>query len=68
MSFYVKGGNIILDKLKVRSTTVRQVSLADDITGVSKLNDLITWCDNLMSEGKNVNESKSRLISKDPVL
>ena len=72
MSFYALGTSILLDILKVAHPVVRQVSLADDITGAGKLNDLETWWDNMISEGKKIgyygNESKSWLILKGPEL
>ena len=48
---------------------VRQVCLADDISGAGSLDNLIIWWKNLISEGKKfgylVNEKKSWLILKD---
>ena len=48
---------------------VRQVCLADDISGAGSLDDLIIWWKNVISEGKKfgylVNEKKSWLILKD---
>ena len=70
MSFflYAIGTKIILDILKGRSQAVRHVTLADDIKGVGKLNDLKTLWNNLISEGKKtgyyVDESKSGLTFK----
>ena len=65
MSFYTVGASITLDMLKVRSPAVRYVSLADDIKGAGKLNDLKTLWNNLIYEEKKtgyyVNESKSGL-------
>lgn len=72
MSFYTLGTSILLDIQKVIPPSVRQASLADDITGAGKLNDLETCWDNVISEGKNigyyVNEWKSLLIFKGPEL
>ena len=51
---------------------VKNVSLADDITGAGKLTYLKTWWEMVISEGRkygyNVNESKSWLITKNPGL
>ena len=37
MSFYALGTSILLERLKLTSSTTSQVSLADDITGAGKI-------------------------------
>ena len=69
MSFYALGIIPILDLLKDKIKTVKNVSLADDITGAGKLSDLKVWWEVLIEEGRKygyfVNESKSWLIVKE---
>ena len=52
--------------LQITSPEFRQVCLADDISGAGKLDDLIIWWKNVISEGKKfgylVNEKKSWFI------
>ena len=49
---------------------IKQVWLADDVTGAGKLRELRYWWDKVIEEGEKigyyVNESKSWLIIKDP--
>ena len=51
------------------SPEVRQVCLADDVSGAGSLDDLIKWWKSVISEGKQfgylVNETKSWFILKD---
>ena len=69
MAFYALGTSPLLKTLSMTSPSVSQVSLADDITGAGKLEDLKVWWDSLTGEGAKfgyyVNESKSWLIVKD---
>ncbi|XP_066931552.1 uncharacterized protein [Clytia hemisphaerica] len=69
MSFYALGITPIIDFLKDKVKSVKNVSLADDITGAGKLSDLKVWWETLIEEGKKygyfVNESKSWLIVKE---
>ena len=69
MAFYALGTTPLLDILKIKSTQISQVCLADDITGAGKLTNLKQWWNTVISEGKKygyfVNEGKSWLIIKD---
>ena len=68
MAFYAFGTTPVVNTLQITSPEVRQVCLADDISGAGSLGDLIIWWKNLISEGKKfgylVNEKKSWLILK----
>ena len=63
------GTTPLVNTLQITSPEVRQVCLADDISGAGSLDNLIIWWKNLISEGKKfgylVNEKKSWLILKD---
>ena len=69
MAFYALGTTPLVNTLQITSPEVRQVCLADDISGAGSLDDLIIWWKNVISEGKKfeylVNEKKSWLILKD---
>ena len=69
MGFYALGTNPILQKLKSQVKSISQVWLADDATGVGKLNPLKVWWDLIKKEGVKygyfVKPSKSWLILKD---
>ena len=69
MAFYALGTTPLVNTLQITSPEVRQVCLADDISGAGSLDDLITWWKNVISEGKKfgylVNEKKNWLILKD---
>ena len=69
MVFYALGIAPVVNTLQFKSPEVRQVCLADKISGVGSLDDLIIWWKNVISEGKKfeylVNEKKSWLILKD---
>ena len=45
MSIYALGTSILLDRLKLTSSTTSQVGLADDITSAKKILDLRIWWD-----------------------
>ena len=68
MAFYALGTTPLVNTLQTTSPEVRQVCLADDISGASSLDDLMIWWKNVISEGKRfgylVNEKKSCLILK----
>ena len=63
------GTTPLVSTLQITSPEVRQVCLADDISGAGSLDNLIIWWKNVISEGKKfgylVNEKKSWLILKD---
>ena len=63
------GTTPLVNTLQITSPEVRQVCLADDISGAGSLDNLMIWWKNLISEGKKfgylVNEKKSWLILKD---
>ena len=63
------GATPLVNTLQITSPEVRQVCLADDISGAGSLDNLIIWWKNLISEGKKfgylVNEKISWLILKD---
>ena len=69
MAFYALGAKPLVNTLQTTSPEVRQVCLADVISGAGSLNDLIIWWKNVIAEGKKigylVNEKKSWLILKD---
>ena len=54
MSFYAIGISPISDHLRISTPQVKNVSLADDITGAGKLDNLKTWWETVISEGKKV--------------
>ena len=68
MAFYTFRTTPVVNTLQITSPEVRQVCLADDISGAGSLGDLIIWWKNLISEckmfGYLVNEKKSWLILK----
>ena len=72
MSFYALGNVPLLEHLKISSPNVKNVCLADDITGAGKLSKLKCWWTSVISEGSkigyNVNEKKSWLITKNEQL
>ena len=72
MQFYALGTNPLLQYLKSAMPSVSQVWLADDATGAGKLQDIKQWWDLVITEGSkhgyHVNEGKSWLILKKPVL
>ena len=63
MAFYALGTTPLVNTLQITSPEVRQVCLADDISGAGSLEDLIIWWKNVISESKKfgylVNEKKS---------
>ena len=69
MAFYALGTAPLVNILQITSPEIRQVCLADDISGFDSLDDLIIWWKNVISEGKKfgylVNGKKSWLILKD---
>ena len=69
MTFYALGTTPLVSTLQITSPEVRQVCLADDISGAGSLDDLIIWWKSVISEGKRfgylVNEKKSWLLLKD---
>ena len=69
MAFYALETTPLVNTLQIASPEVRQVCLADDISGAGSLDNLIIWWQNLISEGKKfgylVNEKKIWLILKD---
>ena len=70
MSFYGLATSVLLHKLKLVCERIKQVWLADDVTGAGLIRDLREWWDNVIVEGEKigyyVNENKSWLILKDP--
>ena len=62
MAFYALGAKPLVNTLQTTSPEVRQVCLADVISGAGSLNDLIIWWKNVIAEGKKigylVNEKK----------
>ena len=66
MAFYASGTTTLVNTLQITSPEVRQVCLADDISGASNLDDLMIWWKNVISDSKKfgylVNEKKSWLI------
>ena len=72
MLFYALGITPIIDFLRMKIPNVKNVSLADDITGAGKISDIKVWWNLLITEGKKygyvVNEHKSWLIAKDSEL
>ena len=63
MAFQALGTTPLVNTLPITSPEVRQVFLADDISGAGSFDNLIIWRKNLISEGKKfgylVNEKKS---------
>ena len=63
MVFYALGTTPLINTSQIPSSEVRQVCLADDISGAGSLDDLIIWWKSVNSEGKKfgylVNEKKS---------
>ena len=63
MVFYALGTTPLINTSQIPSSEVRQVCLADDISGAGSLDDLIIWWKSVISEGKKfgylVNEKKS---------
>ena len=63
MAFYALETTPLENTLQIMSPEVRQVYLADDISGAGSLDDLIIWWENVISESKKlrclVNEKKS---------
>ena len=70
MAFYALGIKTLQDILSNTSASTKQVWLADDATRAASLNNLKIWWETILKEGPKfgyyVNESKSRLIIKDP--
>ena len=68
MSFYTLGTATLLSYLLISSANVKNVYLADDITGAGTLVNLKKWWSTIISEGSKfgyyVNEDKSWLIVK----
>ena len=71
MAWYSLSTVVLIDSLRARVPSVRQVWLADDATAAGKINLLKDWYDILIEEGHKigyyVNRSKSWLIVKDEV-
>ena len=71
MSFYALGTRVLLNRLKLTCQVIKQVWLADDVTGAGRIRELKKWWDNIITEGEKfgyyVNGSKSWLIIKDPL-
>ena len=69
MAFYALGTTPLSNVLQCASTNVKQVCLADDITGAGKLENLRKWWDIILNHGSKigyyVNQGKSWLILKD---
>ena len=61
MSFYALGTTTLLNYLLISSPNVKNVCLADDITGTGTLVNLKKWWSTIISKGSN---SKSWLIVK----
>ena len=51
MSFYALGITPMLNKLRITSPNISQISLADDVTGARKLENLKHWWDTLITQG-----------------
>ena len=68
MSFYAFGTAALLNYLLIPSSNVKNVCLADDITGTGTLVNLKKWWSTIISKGSKfgyyVNEDKSWLIVK----
>ena len=68
MSFYALGTATLLNYLLIYSPNVKNLCLANDITGAGTLVNLKKWWSTIMSEGSKfgyyVNEDKSWLIVK----
>ena len=68
MSFYDLGTATLLNYLLISSPNIKNVCLADDITGAGTLVNLKKWWSTIISEGSKfgyyVNEGKSWLIVK----
>ena len=64
MAFYTLGTTPLVNKLQITSPEVREMCLADDISGVDSLGNLIIWWKNIISECKKfgylVNEKLAR--------
>ena len=69
MAFYALQATPLVSTLQITSPEVRQVPLADNISGAGSLDELIIWWKNVISERKKfgylVNEKKSWLHLKD---
>ena len=72
MSFYALGIAPLLEYLRISSHNVKNVCLADDITGAGKLDSLLKWWKLIITEGRKygyyVNDEKSWLITKNKEL
>ena len=72
MSFYALGTATLLNRLLISHPNVKNVCLADDITGAGSLYNLKQWWSTIISEGSKfgyyVNEDKSWVIVKDKKL
>ena len=72
MSFYALATVEIQNRLRITTSEVKQVWLADDATGAGSLESLKKWWINIIVEdgryGYYVNESKSWLILKNQTL
>ena len=55
MAFYALGTTPLENRLQITSPEVRQVRLADDISGAGSLNDLIIWWKTLFQKVKSLN-------------
>ena len=68
MSFYALGTATLLNYLLISSSNIKNVCLADDITGAGTLANLKKWWSTIISEGSNfgytVNEDESWIIVK----
>ena len=67
-SFYALGLAPLLRRLRITTSSVRQVWLADDAIGAGRLKDLRNWWDELIEAGSRygcyVNETKYWMIPK----
>ena len=68
MSFYALGITPMIQSVVIITPDVKQICLADDVTGGGTLNNLKEWWDSMITQGKRfgyyVNQSKSWLILK----
>ena len=68
MSFYALGITVLINHLRAAMKNVKNVCLADDITGAGSIVNLLYWWSKIVSEGAKfgyfVKEKKSWLITK----
>ena len=69
MAFYALGTTPLVNYLRLTSSRIKMVCLADDVTGAGKFQDLRKWWDTVVEFGAKlgyyVNQKKSWIIVKD---